>query len=57
MFLKVANENATTFSPDEKDVSYITSNQVQEVLEAPLFTTKCNRIFYEFKKSIDVFEM
>ena len=55
-FLKICNKNGTLFRLDENDVSDVPVDQVIKKLPVPNLVTKGNRVFYQFKKKIDVFE-
>ena len=55
-FLKIFNKNGTLFRLDGNDVSDVPVDQVIKKLPVPNLVTKGNRVFYQFKKKIDVFE-
>lgn len=55
-FLKICDKNGTLFRLDENDVSDVQMEQVIKKLPVPNIVTKGNRVFYQFKSKIDVFE-
>lgn len=55
-FLKVCDDNLTLFRVDENDVADISLDHVIEKLSIPNLNFKGNRLFYKFKKSVNVFE-
>ncbi|KAG5864426.1 hypothetical protein JTB14_019601 [Gonioctena quinquepunctata] len=55
-FLKICKQNGTLFQLNEKDVADVPMEQVVEKLPVPNIITKGNRVFYQFREQIDVFE-
>ena len=55
-FLKICDQNSTLFKLDERDVSDVPMNQIIKKLPVPNLISKGNRVFYQFKEKIDVFE-
>ncbi|KAG5884177.1 hypothetical protein JTB14_034716 [Gonioctena quinquepunctata] len=55
-FLKICEQNGTLFQLNEKYVADIPMEQVVKKLPVPNIITKGNRVFYQFREQIDVFE-
>lgn len=55
-FLKICNDDGTLFELDENDVSDVPMDQVWKKLPVPNLIAKRNRIFYQFKEQIEVYE-
>lgn len=55
-FLKIHEQNGTLFILNENDISDVSIDQVIQKLPVPNLITKGNRVFYQFKEQIDVFE-
>ncbi|KAG5881807.1 hypothetical protein JTB14_004106 [Gonioctena quinquepunctata] len=55
-FLKICKRNGTLFQLNEKDVADVPMEQVVKKLPVPNIITKGNRVFYQFREQIDVFE-
>lgn len=56
MSLKVTNNDASLFKADEEDISYVSFDDILEILPNPSLILKGNRVYYKFPKSLDVFE-
>ncbi|KAJ2937178.1 hypothetical protein O0L34_g19289 [Tuta absoluta] len=56
MFLRVVTKDAKRFRLDEKDICYISYDDVIKILPAPAVIKRGHRTYYEFKTAIDVFE-
>lgn len=56
MSLKVTNNDASLFRADEDDISYVSFEDILEILPNPSLILKRNRIYYEFPKRLGVFE-
>ncbi|CAH2012026.1 unnamed protein product [Acanthoscelides obtectus] len=55
-FLKVCNKEGNLFKLDEGDVADVLYEDVIEKLSMPCLIFKGDRVFYDFKKAINVFE-
>lgn len=55
-FLKVCNKEGNLFKLDEGDVADVLYEDVIEKLSLPCLIVKGDRVFYDFKKAINVFE-
>ncbi|KAF5278586.1 hypothetical protein FQA39_LY00628 [Lamprigera yunnana] len=55
-FLKICNQTGTLFKLNERGVSDVPVDQIIKKLPVPNLITKGNRVFYQFKENIDVFE-
>ena len=53
---KGAGPNAKVFKVDENDTPYVDFTQILGILPNPKIILKGQRVLYEFKKNIDVFE-
>lgn len=53
---KICDQNGTLFKLDERDVSDVPMDQIIKRLPLPNLIKKGNRVFYQFKENIDVFE-
>lgn len=56
VFCKIADKTGKLFKVDEKDISFISESQVVQTLPTPNIVLKGQRMFYSFKKSVNVFE-
>ena len=56
MSLKSINKTKTVFTPNEKDTSVISQNDIIDVLPNPVLVEHGRKVCYKFKKTIDVFE-
>ncbi|CAH1154504.1 unnamed protein product [Phaedon cochleariae] len=57
MFLKVCELNSKqVFKPNERDISYVTFDDILNVLPTPSMIFHDNKLFYEFNMGVDVFE-
>lgn len=56
MFLRVVDENAKRFRLDEKDISYVDYTNIIQKLPTPEVIKKGHRSYYQFQKSVNVFE-
>ncbi|CAK1603193.1 unnamed protein product [Parnassius mnemosyne] len=50
MSLKVTNNNAFLFKADEEDISYVSFDDILEILPNPSLIIKGNRVYYKFPK-------
>lgn len=56
VFCKIADKIGKLFKVDEHDISFISEDQVVQTLPMPNLILKGQRMFYSFKKSVNVFE-
>lgn len=56
MSLKMTDNDASLFRADETDISYVSFEDILEILPNPTLTLKGNRIYYKFHKNLDIFE-
>lgn len=56
VFCKIGDETGKLFKVDEQDISFISEDQIVQTLPMPNIILKKQRMFYSFKKSVNVFE-
>ncbi len=56
VFCKVRDQAGKLFKIDEEDISFISQDQIVQTLPTPNLMLKGQKMFYSFKKSVDVFE-
>lgn len=56
VFCKIGDKTGKLFKVDEQDVSFISEDQIIQALPTPNLILKGQRMFYSFKKSVNVFE-
>lgn len=56
VFCKIGDKTGKLFKVDEEDIPFGSKDQIVETLPTPNLILKGQRMFYSFKKSVDVFE-
>ncbi|GBP69399.1 hypothetical protein EVAR_54818_1 [Eumeta japonica] len=56
VFCKIGDKTGKLFKVDEQDISFITEDQIVQTLPTPNIILKGLRVFYSFKKPVNVFE-